>query len=238
MQRRYLGAMRWMVVVVVALTGCAVGGDEDVGYSTGQSDESALSSSLVYFYVSPTAPGSQGFGTLALRRANAKPTTLKPTYGAATLPELRLAGDALTTQAALDAVQGIPYAGHANDVIAIVGGRDKSSPWQSPLVEVVELYTPNQNVAIADVAQKDALFQLTVGGQVTAHLVNEKDYSASSSIAYDFSASTNPSAAAIAVRGGALFTGAIDVACHTSWLFWTKCDPPSGVQVAAYFSAN
>ncbi len=229
----------WMVVVVVGVTGCAVGGDED--YGSDQSEESALSSGLVYFYVSPTAPGSQGFGTLALRRANAKPSTLKPTYGAATLPELRLAGDALTTQAALDAVTAIPYAGHENAVIALVGGRDKGSPWQTPLVEVVELYTPNQAVAIGDVAQKDALFDLTTGsGKVTAHLVNENAYDAASAsaVSYDYSASTNPSAAAVAVQGGAFFTGRIDVACHKVMLFWTKCDPPSGVHVTAYFSAN
>lgn len=229
----------WILGVVVAVTGCAVGG-EDTGYSSTQSDEAAVSSGLTYFYVSALEPGSIGFGPLALRRANAKPSTLSPTYGAATIPDVALAADALTTQAALDAVIATPYAGNENGVIAIIGGRDKSSPWQDPLVEVVELYTPNQDVAINAVAQQDALFALSSGGsKVTVRLVNEKDYEPAnaSSVTYDYSGSTNPAAAAVAVQGGALFTGKVDIACKKVLFFWTKCDPPSKVHVSAYFSA-
>jgi hypothetical protein len=226
----------WIFGVVVAVTGCAVGGEE--GYST--TDEAAVSSGLTYFYVSALEPGSIGFGPLALRRANAKPTTLSPTYGAATIPDVALAADALTTQAALDAVIATPYAGNENNVIAIIGGRDKSSPFQDPLVEVVELYAPNQPVAINAVAQRDALYSLTNNGnKVTARLTNEKDYEPAntSSVTYDYSGSTNPSAAAVAVQGGALFTGAVEVVCRKVMVFWTKCDPPSKVRVNAYFSA-
>jgi hypothetical protein len=237
----------WIIAVVVGVTGCAEGTAEDPAYASASSEEAAVQSGLLYFYVSPTAPGSQGFGTHALRRANAKPTTLSPTYGAATLPALELASDAVTTQAALDAVLAIPYAGHENSVVAIIGGRNQSSPFQDPLVEVVELYTPNQPVAINDaagvtgVAQRDALFQLSSSsGKVTANLINEKEYpaSAASSVSYDYSGSTNPAAAAVAVQGGALFTGKIDIVCKKVLIFWTKCDPPSGVHVNAFFAAN
>ncbi len=41
----------------------------------------------------------------------------------------------------------------------------------------------------------------------------------------------------VAVQNGALFTGKVDIACKKI-LFWTKCDPPTGVHVGAYFSAN
>src|SRR5689334_11040909 len=93
----------WILGVVVAVSGCAIGGDESsADYSSTSDDQAAVSSGLLYFYVSPLEPGSQGFGPLALRRANAKPTTLSPTYGAATIPGVKLAGDAVTTQAALN----------------------------------------------------------------------------------------------------------------------------------------
>lgn len=238
--------LSWILGVVVAVSGCAVGGDEAGVSSTHAEDQSAVSSGLLYFYVSPLEPGSQGFGPLALRRANAKPSTLSPTYGAATIPGIRLAADAVTSQAALDSVVAIPYAGNENRVVAIIGGRDKGSAFGDPLIEVVELYTPNQAVAIKDaagvtgVAQKDALFSLAPnGGKVTVRLHNEKDYEAAnaSSIAYDYSGSTNPAAAQVAVQGGALFTGKVDIVCKKVLFFWTKCDPPSGVHVSAYFSA-
>ncbi len=234
------------VGVVVAVTGCAVGGDEPSAATYSTADEAAVSSGLLYFYVSALEPGSQGFGPLALRRANAKPGTLNPTYGAATIPGIKLAGDAVTTQAALNSVINTPFAGHENNVIAIIGGRDKGSAFGDPLIEVVELYAPNQPVAIKDaagvvgVAQKDALFSLsTNGSKVTAKLVNEKDYDAAnaSAITYDYSGSTNPAAAKVAVAGGALFTGKVDIVCKKVMIFWTKCDPPSGVHVNAYFSA-
>jgi hypothetical protein len=229
----------WIVGVVVAVSGCAIGGDESsAAYSATSDDEAAVSSGLMYWYVSPLEPGSQGFGPLALRRANAKPTTLSPTYGAATIPGVKLAGDAVTTQAALNSVINTPFT--PNSVIAIIGGRDKGG-LGDPLVEVVELYLPSQPVAITGatgVAQKDALYALsTSGSKVTAKLVNEKDYDASSSITYDYSATTNPTAAKIAVAGGALFTGKVDVVCKKVLFFWTKCDPPSGVHVNAYYSA-
>lgn len=234
----------WLVGVVVALGGCAVGGTE-TETSTVASDQGALSSDLLYFYVSPTPPDSMGFGPLALRRANAKPSTLSSTYGAAILPGITLATDATTTQAALDAVLAIPYAGNENRVVAIVGGRDRSAPWEDPLFEVVEIYTPSQAVAIADaggltgVAQRDALYDLAKDGSKTVvRLVNEKDYPGASSIAYDYSGTTDPAAAMVAVQGGALFTGKVDVSCKKVLWLWTKCDPPTGVHVAAYFEAN
>jgi hypothetical protein len=230
----------WLVGVVVAVAGCAVGADEEIAST---SDEAAVSSGLLYYYVSPLEPGAQGFGPLALRRANAKPSTLSPTYGAATVPGLRLASDTVTTQAALDGVIGIPFASNENKVVAIIGGRDKSTTFGDPLIEIVELYTPSQPVAIKDaagltgVAQRDALFALsTSGSNVTVKLVNEKDYAATSALAYDYSGSTNPTAAAVAVQGGALFTGKVDVVCKKV-LFWTTCSPPTAVHVAAYFAA-
>lgn len=234
------------VAVAVGVAGCAEATDEDQYASTEtQTDESAVSSGLLYFYVSPLAPNSQGFGPLALRRANAKPSTLSPTYGAATLPEIRLADDALTTQTALDAVIQTPYAGNENRVIAIIGGRSNTAPWEAPRVDVVELYTPSQPVAIVDapgmtgVAQRDALYTVSLSGnKVTGQLINERTYPAASSVTYDYSASQNPSAAMTAVQGGALFTGKIDVVCKKILGIWTKCDPPTGVRVAAYFEAN
>ena len=237
------------VAVVVGVAGCAEATDDASEYSSTKgntkADESEVTSGLLYFYVSPLAPNSQGFGPLALRRANAKPTTLSPTYGAATLPEIRLASDALTTQAALNAVIAIPYAGNENRVVAIIGGRTNSAPWENPRVDVVELYTPSQPVAIVDgpgmtgVAQRDALYQLSLSGnKVTGTLVNERTYPGASSVTYDYSAAMNPSAAMTAVQGGALFTGKNDVVCKKILGLWTKCDPPTGVHVAAYFNAN
>ena len=35
-----------------------------------------------------------------------------------------------------------------------------------------------------------------------------------------------------------LWTGKLDVVCKKVLFFWTKCDPPSGVHVAAFYSAN
>jgi hypothetical protein len=234
----------WLVGVLV-FGACAVGGTDAEETTAVASDQGAQSSDLLYFYVSPVPADSQGFGPLALRRANAKPSTLSPTYGAAILPGITLAADATTTQAALDAVLAIPYAGNENRVVAIVGGRDRSSPWEDPLFEVVELYTPSQPVAIVDgsgmtgVAQRDALFHVAKDGSKTVvTLVNEKDYAASSSLAYDYSGSTDPAGAMVAVQGGALFTGKVDVTCKKVLWLWTKCDPPTGVHVSAYFAAN
>ena len=67
----------WLVGVVVAISGCAVGGPED-GYSS-EGSEAALSSGLLYYYVSPLEPGSQGFGPLARGRATATRGTFNPT---------------------------------------------------------------------------------------------------------------------------------------------------------------
>ncbi|MEO6774409.1 MAG: hypothetical protein ABI467_15565 [Kofleriaceae bacterium] len=227
----------WIMVVGFAVVaGCAVAGDEE---STDGVQTSEVSSKIIYDYVSPTAPGSQGFGTLALRRANAKPGTFNPTYGAATLPKIKLASDALVTQAELDAVLAIPYAGHENSVVALFGGRTTGSIFSDPTFEVVEIYTPNQPVSITSVAQKDALYQLAPSGsQVTVRLINEKDYAASSApLSADYSATPNPTAARVAVQGGAYFTGSVTISCHKV-LWWTNCDPPSGVHVTAYFEAN
>lgn len=228
----------WTLVVgFVVVAGCAVAGNDEV--TDGEQITSEVSSKIVYEYVSPTAPGSQGFGPLALRKANSKPSTLSPTNGAATLPVVKLASDALVTQAELDAVLAIPYAGHENSVVALFGGRSTGSLFSDPTFEVVEIYTPSQPVSIGAVAQKDALFQLAPSGTKTiVRLLNEKDYSASSPpFAADYTATTNPNAARVAVQGGAFFTGSVNISCHKV-LFWTKCDPPSGVRVTAYFEAN
>jgi hypothetical protein len=227
----------------LASAGCAGGTVENSAADDGEETTSSLSSGLIYFYVSPLEPGSIG-GPLALRRANAVPSTLSPTYGAAVLPKITLAADALTTQKAVDAIIKIPYAGHENSVVAVFGGRDKTGVTCDPTFEVVELYTPSQPVAItgaAGVAQKDAFYQVAGAGanQVTVRLINEKDYKteAVSALAEDFSGSANPAAAKVAVQGGAFFTGSADVPC-TKFLFWTTCKAPTAVHVAAYFSAN
>jgi hypothetical protein len=227
----------WIMVVGFAVAGCAVGGEE--GSIEGEQIESEVSTTILYNYVSPTEPGSQGFGTLALRRANAKPGTFNPTYGAATLPRVKLASDALATQAELDAVLAIPYAGNENRVVALFGGRNTGSIFSDPTFEVVEIYTPSQAVTISNVAQKDALYQLVPSGsKVTVKLLNEKDFAQSSTpFGADYTATINPTAARVAVQGGAFFTGSIDIPCHKV-LFWTKCDPPSGIHVTAYFEAN
>jgi hypothetical protein len=228
----------WTVVVGFAVVaGCAVGGEDES--IEGEQITSEVSSKIIYEYVTPIAPGSQGFGPLALRRANAKPGTLNPTYGAATLPAVKLASDALVTQAELDAVLAIPYAGHENSVVALFGGRSAGSVFSDPTFEVVEIYTPSQAVSLGAVAQKDALFQLVPSGTKTiVRLLNEKDYSASSPpFAADYTGTTNPNAARVAVQGGAFFTGSVNISCHKI-LFWTNCDPPSGVHVTGYFEAN
>jgi len=228
----------WTLVVGFAVVaGCAVGGEEES--NDGGQIASEVSSKIIYEYVSPTAPGSQGFGTLALRKANAKPGTFSPTNGAATLPVVKLASDALVTQAELDAVLAIPYAGHEDNVVALFGGRNTGSIFSDPTFEVVEIYAPSQPVTIGAVAQKDALFQLAPSGSKTiVRLLNENDYPASSQpFGVDYTATTDPTAAAVAVQGGAFFTGSVDVPCHTV-LFWTSCDPPSGVHVTSYFQAN
>jgi hypothetical protein len=222
----------------VAATGCAVGGDPESTDS--EQIASEATSSPLYQYVSPLAPGSQGFGPLALRRANAKPGTFNPTYGAATLPKLKLASDAVVTQAELDAVVAIPYAGHETSVIALFGGRSTGSVFSEPTFEVVDIYTPSQSVSISSVAQKDALYQLVpAGNKITVRLLNEKDYAAStaSSFVIDTAATTNPAAARVAVLGGAYFTGKVDITCK-KFLLWTTCDPPSAVHVTSYFAAN
>src|SRR5690348_1838502 len=101
-----------MVVAALAAGGCAggtvdEGGDEQV--------VTALSSSVLYQLVTPTPPDATG--PLALRRANAVPSTLNPEYGLPTLPEIELASDANTTEAALDAVLDIPYAAHGDQAV-------------------------------------------------------------------------------------------------------------------------
>jgi hypothetical protein len=175
---------------------------------------------------------------LALRRANAVPSTLSPTYGAATLPNVDLAGDAKTTQAALDTIFDLPYAGNGGSAVALFGTRDATASLGTPTVDVVELYVPSQPVALSAVAQKSALYQLLPagGGKVTVRLVNEKDYSAAAPT-FDYAATVDPAAAAAAVQAGAFFTGSVDVKC-TKFLFWTSCKPPTGVHVTAYFSAR
>jgi hypothetical protein len=106
---------------------------------------------------------------------------------------------------------------------------------------------PSQPVAINDaagvtgVAQRDALYYVSVSGaKTTAHVLNESNYPATntSAITFDYSATTNPQAAQVAVQGGALFTGKIDPSCKKILGLWTKCDSPTKVRVNAFFSAN
>lgn len=89
-----------------------------------------LSTSVLYQLVTPAPPDATG--PLALRRANAVPTTVSPTYGAPTLPAVRLAADAHTTQPALDAVLAIPYAGNGSDVVALFATRDGAPTSSGP----------------------------------------------------------------------------------------------------------
>ena len=223
----------WLLAAAFA-GGCA-GGTVDEG-DDGSEQTAAVSTSILYEYVTPTDPTATN--PLALRRANAVPSALSPTYGAATLPNVELAGDAKTTQAALDAIFDIPYAGNGGSAVALFGTRDGSASLGTPTADVVELYVPSQPVALSAVAQKDALYQIlpASGGKVTVRLVNEKDYSAAAPT-FDYAATVDPAAAAAAVQAGAFFTGSVDVKC-TKFLFWTSCKPPTGVHVTAYFSAR
>ncbi len=94
-----------LVVALLGAVGCA-GGTVDEGDHGDAQMVAALSMSVLYQLVTPAGPGSTG--PLALRRANAVPTALAPTYGAPTVPAaVQLASDAQTTQAALDAVLAI-----------------------------------------------------------------------------------------------------------------------------------
>ena len=224
----------WLLAAAFA-GGCA-GGTVDAGDDDGSEQTAAISTSILYEYVTPTDPTATN--PLALRRANAVPSTFNPTYGAATLPNVDLAGDAKTTQAALDAIFDLPYAGNGGSAVALFGTRDATASLGTPTVDVVELYVPSQPVALSAVAQKSALYQLLPagGGKVTVRLVNEKDYAAAAPT-FDYAATVDPAAAATAVQAGAFFTGSVDVKC-TKFLFWTSCKPPTGVHVTAYFSAR
>ncbi len=228
--------MRLRVLIltgVLGLAGC-VGGTVDDGVGGDEQTVAALSSSVLYMYVTPTDPTATA--PLALRRANAIPTALAPTYGAPVLPHVELAADAQTTEAALDAIFAIPYAGNGSSAVALFATRDGTPTSAGPTSDVVELYVPSQTVPLSAVAQRDALYQVVPasGGKVTVRLVNEKDYPAGSP-AFDYSGAVDPAAAASAVQGGAFFTGSVDVKCST-FLFWTTCKAPSAVHVAAYFS--
>jgi hypothetical protein len=221
------------LIVLAACSGCA-GGTVDDGND--EQVAAAISSSVLYQFVTPTDPTATG--PLALRRANAVPTTLSPTYGAPTLPEVHLAADAHTTEAALDAIFDIPYASHGTEAVALFSTRDATPTSSGPSVEVVDLYVPSQAVPLSAVSQREALYQIlpAAGGKVTVREVNEKDYPAGTP-AIDYAASADPAAAASAVQAGAFFTGSVDVKC-TKFLFWTTCKPPTAVHVAAYFSAR
>ncbi|MDB4971127.1 MAG: hypothetical protein JWN44_6816 [Myxococcales bacterium] len=232
----------WVLTAALLAGGC-VGGtvDEESAVAGTNEVESLFSTNagLIYFYVTPAGPGSTA--PLALRRANAKPSSLNSTYGAPILPRVRLASDAHTSKAALDRVLATPYAGHEGAVIAIFGSRDATTSATGPLQDVVEIYTPSQPVSVSAVQQRDALFDLSfaTNGNVSVQLVNEKVYSAApaSGFGYDYAASSNPAAAKIAVQGGAMFSGSVDVKC-SSFLWWTNCKPPTAVHVAAFYSAN
>jgi hypothetical protein len=233
--------LQWVLAVVFAAAGCAGGTIDENASDPGNEAEAAFSnaSGLLYFYVTPTEPGSTN--PLALRRANAKPTTLSPTYGLPILPDVRLAHDARTTKAALDAVLATPYEGNGMRAVALFGSRDVTASAGVPTQEVVEIYLPSQPVSVASVQQRDALFTLpsASSANVTVRLVNEKDFpaAASSAIAFDYAASTTPAATKAAVQGGAMFTGSVDVKC-SKVLWWTTCKPPTSVHAAAYYSAR
>lgn len=225
------------VVMVVALAGagCA-GGTVDGGDDGDEQVVAAISSSLLYEYVTPTDPTATN--PLALYRANAVPSTLSPTYGAATLPDVELAADATTSAAALDAVFAIPYAGNGTNAVALFLTRDATSVSNGPESDVVSIWAPSQTVPLSAVVQKHALYQIVpaTGGKVTVRLMNEKDYPAGAP-SFDYSATVDPAAAASAVQAGAPFTGSVDVKC-TTFLFWTTCKPPTAVRVSAYFTAR
>ena len=225
----------WVLVAALAPVGCVAGAvDSGSGGDEGEQVVAPLSSSVLYQYVTPTDPSATG--PLALRRANAVPSTLAPTYGAPTLPVVSLASDASTTQAALDAVLAIPYDGHGSEAVALFATRDAAPTPTGPAVEVTAIWAPSQTVPLTTVAQRDALYQIlpASGGKVTVRLVNEKDYPAGTP-AFAYAGAAEPAAAAAAVQGGAMFTGSVDVKC-TKFLFWTTCKPPTAVHVAAYFT--
>src|SRR4051812_29912171 len=114
-------AQIWMFVAALVPLGCA-GGTVDAGDPGDEQTVAALSTSTLFEIVTPTDPSATA--PLALFRANAVPTTLSPTYGAATLPDVRLAADAHTTQAALDEVFNIPYAGNGKNAVRLFVTRD------------------------------------------------------------------------------------------------------------------
>lgn len=221
-----------VLVAAFASMGCA-GGTVDEGGAGDEQTVAAVSSTALYEYVTPTDPTATA--PLALYRANAVPTALSPTYGAATLPDVRLASDAQTTQAALDAVFGIPYAGNGSNAVRLFLARDVTSASNGPAVDVVNIYTPSQTVPLASVVQRHALYQIVpaANGAVTVRMLNEKDYPAGKP-AFDYGATVDPAAAAAAVQAGAPFSGTVDVKCST-FLFWTTCNPPTAVHVSAYF---
>jgi len=228
-----LGA--WLLVAALAGAGCA-GGTVDGGDDAGEQVVAALSSSTLYEYVTPTDPTATN--PLALYRANAVPSALAPTYGAATLPDVRLAADATTNEAALDAIFSIPYAGNVTNAVALFLTRDASSASTGPAVDVVSIWAPSQTVPLSGVVQKQALYQIVPAssGKVTVRELNEKDYPAGTP-SFDYGATVDPAAAASAVQAGAPFIGSVDVKC-TKILFWTSCKPPTAVHVSAYFSAR
>src|SRR5262245_22833416 len=123
----------FLVVLLPSLLAACAGGTVDEGAPDhAEASLSGWSSSLIYSFVSAVPPDAQG-GPLALRRANAVPGGVQgSTFGYATLPYVS-AADA-QTQAALDALLAIPYAGHEQSVIALVGFEDDSKAPIQPAV--------------------------------------------------------------------------------------------------------
>jgi hypothetical protein len=224
-----------VLIAALAPIGCA-GGTVDGGADGDAEVVGELSTSTLYEYVSPTDPTATN--PLALYRANAVPGALSPTYGAATLPDVSLAPDAHTTQAALDAIFDLPYAGNGTNAVAVFIARDASSVSGGPAVQVTDIYTPSQTVPLGTVVQKQSLYQIlpASGGKVTVRMLNEKDYPAGTP-AFDYGATVDPAAAQAAVQAGAIFSGTVDIKC-TKILFWTSCKPPTGVHVSAYYTAK
>lgn len=212
-------------MMAALVSGCAGAVDQP---ETTDESLSGWSSPYLYFYVSPTPPDHEG-GPLALRRANAVPGGLNGgTYGYPVLPYL--SADDAKTQAALDSVLAVPYAGHENEVIALFAAKDDSSNPQQPASKVYEVYLPSQPVHNGDVQQHYSLFQR--GGKLM--LVNEGQFP-SGTTTFDESHTVDANAARSAVDGGAYFFATGSVSC-SHFLWWMTCKTPSSLTVGAYFS--
>ncbi|HTQ48078.1 MAG TPA: hypothetical protein VMI75_35225 [Polyangiaceae bacterium] len=237
--RTLLWAPLAMLSCSVLALGCVVDASEGgaAEETPAQQSESSLSSTS-YMYVTPASPDSTA--PFSLHKANAKPSFFSPTNGEGIVTSLRRAADSTATQAQVDALLATPYDGNGDLAVALVTARDVSSSSTGILYEIVDLYLPLQPVLLADVQQKDALYQLQppVGDPIVVSETQVRSYPAASaaSLAFDYSATVDPTAASAAVGLGDFFYGTLTVKC-SSFLGFTSCHAPTAVAVRAVFEA-